>query len=58
MSRFKHAHVMGLVGICLDVDSAPYIVMPYMDNGSLLCYLKSERKWINLSEDTDEDEVN
>ena len=43
MSRFKHPHVMGLIGVCLDAGSAPYIVMPYMANGSLLEYLKKER---------------
>ena len=57
MSRFKHAHVMGLIGVCLDAGSAPYIVMPYMANGSLLHYLKSERKKHVLFEDSDEDEV-
>ena len=57
MSRFKHAHVMGLIGLCLDAGSAPYIVMPYMANGSLLKYLKKERKNLVFSEDADEDEV-
>ena len=57
MSRFKHAHVMGLIGVCLDSGSAPYIVMPYMANGSLLKYLKRERKNIVLTEDADEDDV-
>ena len=57
MSRFKHAHVMGLIGVCLDGGSAPYIIMPYMANGSLLKYLKRERGNIVLSENADEDEV-
>ena len=57
MSRFKHSHVMGLTGICLDAGSAPFIIMPYMANGSLLKYLKKERKNIVLSNDEDEDEV-
>ena len=57
MSRFKHAHVMGLIGVCLDAGSAPYIVMPYMANGSLLHYIKRERRNLVLAEDTDEDEV-
>ena len=57
MSRFKHAHVMGLIGVCLDGGSAPYIIMPYMANGSLLKYLKRERENIVLSENADEDEV-
>ena len=57
MSRFKHAHVMGLIGVCLDGGPAPYIIMPYMANGSLLKYLKKERANIVLSENADEDEV-
>ena len=57
MSRFKHAHVMGLIGVCLNAGSAPYIVMPYMANGSLLNYLKRERKRHVFFEDSDEDEV-
>ena len=57
MSRFKHAHVMGLIGVCLDAGSAPYIVMPYMANGSLLPYLKRERRNLVLDEGSDEDEV-
>ena len=57
MSRFKHAHVMGLIGVCLDAGPAPYIVMPYMANGSLLQYLKRERQNLVFVEGTDDDEV-
>ena len=57
MSRFKHAHVMGLIGVCIDAGSAPYIVMPYMANGSLRHYLKRERSNLVLPEHTDGDEV-
>ena len=57
MSRFKHTHVMGLIGVCLDAGSAPYIVMPFMTNGSLLKYLKRERESLVLLEGRDEDEV-
>ena len=57
MSKFKHSHVMGLIGVCLDAGSAPYIIMPYMANGSLLKWLKRERKNIVLLDETDEDEV-
>ena len=57
MSRFKHDHVMGLIGVCLDAGSTPHIVMPYMANGSLLKYLRKERTNFVLSEDADEDEV-
>ena len=57
MSRFKHGHVMGLIGVCLDADSAPFIIMPYMANGSLLQYLKKERDNIVISEEKDSDDV-
>ena len=42
MSRFKHAPVMGLIGVCLDAGSASCSEMPSMANGSLFPYLKSE----------------
>ena len=57
MSRFKHAHVMGLIGVCLDAGSAPFIIMPFMANGSLLKYLKMERENLIVSEENDDDEV-
>ena len=57
MKRFQHPHVMGLVGVCLDAGPAPYIIMPYMANGSLQSYLKKERKSLVLGEDADEDTV-
>ena len=57
MRKFKHPHVMGLIGVCLDAGPAPYIVMPYMANGSLLSYLKKERSSLVLKEDADEDLV-
>ena len=57
MSRFNHSHVMGLIGVCLDAGPAPYIVMPYMANGSLLHYLRNERHNIVFSQDIDEEKV-
>ena len=57
MSRFKHSHVMSLMGACLDTGSAPYIIMPYMANGSLLKYIKRERNNIVFYTESDEDEV-
>ena len=57
MRKFNHPHVMGLIGVCLNAGPAPYIVMPYMANGSLLSYLKKERSSLVLKEDADEDSV-
>ena len=57
MSRFKHVHVMGLIGVCLDAGSSPYIIMPYMDNGSLLNYLKRNRDKLIIVDEFNEEEV-
>ena len=43
MSKFNHPNVLKLSGVCLDGGPAPYIVMPFMANGSLLAYLREER---------------
>ena len=57
MKRFDHPHVMSLIGVCLDGGPAPYIVMPYLANGSLLSYLKRERSNLVLTTNHDEDQV-
>ena len=57
MCRFKHVHVMGLIGVCLDAGSSPYIIMPYMDNGSLLEYLKRNRDKLIIVDESNEEEV-
>ncbi len=58
MKRFKHPNVLGLIGVCIDAGPAPYLVLPYMENGSLLAYLKQERRNLVLSDSTDQDVVN
>ena len=57
MKHFDHPNVLGLIGVCLDAGPAPYMVMPYMANGSLLHYLKKERRNVVLSADVDDDVV-
>ncbi len=44
MKNFANLHVMSLKGVCLDGGPVPYIILPYMANGSLAAYLKKERK--------------
>ena len=48
MYRFDHPNVLKLSGVCLDGGPAPYIIMPFMANGSLLSYLKNERQSLFL----------
>ena len=44
MVSFKHPNVMTLIGMCENLSGGPAIVMPYMANGSVLDYLRRERK--------------
>jgi serine/threonine protein kinase len=44
MQEFNHPNVLTLIGVCLDGGPTPYIVMPFMSSGSLLSYLKENRK--------------
>ena len=46
MQNFKHLHVLNIIGVCVDAGPAPYIIMPFMTNGSLLSYIKKDK--INL----------
>lgn len=44
MRDFDHPNVMKFLGMCFDApEGFPYIILPYMVNGSLRDYLKSER---------------
>ena len=43
MKSFDHLHVLSLIGVSIDAGKAPFIVMPFMSNGSLLAYLRKER---------------
>ena len=44
MVNLNHPNVMKLIGICIDKQDTPYIVMPYMSLGSLLSYLRKNRE--------------
>ena len=57
MKQFNHPNIMNLIGVCMDAGPAPYIVMPFMANGSLLSYLRKERSNLLLDETADEDLV-
>ena len=49
MYKFKHQNVLTLNGVCLDGGPAPFIIMPFMANGSLLTYLKKNRNSLVIS---------
>jgi serine/threonine protein kinase len=53
MYKFNHPHILTLTGVCLDGGPAPYIIMPFMGNGSLLSYLRRERDTFVLQADSE-----
>ncbi len=57
MKDFDHPNVLTLKGVCLDGGPAPFIIMPFMANGSLLGYLKDNRKTLVLDPDTEMDDI-
>ena len=57
MQQFNHPNVLTLIGVCINLGSAPYIIMPFMAKGSLLTYLKKERSNIVLITDSDNDDI-
>ena len=56
MSKFDHPNVLTLNGVCLDGGPAPFIIMPFMTNGSLLAYLKKNRATLVIKSDNDQDD--
>ena len=53
MKHFDHPYVMTLIGVCVSVGGGPGIVMPFMENGSLLNYLRRDKKNIRIKDDQD-----
>ena len=53
MMWFNHPNVMSLIGVCIDVGEAPYVVMPFMINGSLLAYLKKNRSHFTSTDESE-----
>ena len=57
MNNFSHSNVLTLRGVCLDGGTVPYLIMPFMANGSLLAYLKKNRETlIVICENKDDDD--
>ena len=57
MKNFSHSNVLTLRGVCLDGGTVPYLIMPFMANGSLLAYLKKNRETlIVICENKDDDD--
>ena len=50
MINLTHPNVLTLRGVCIDRGPVPYIILPYMANGSLLNYLKKNKAFFMLSD--------
>ena len=57
MCSFDHPNVLTLIGVCLDGGPVPYIIMPFMANGSLLTYIRKNRKTLVFPKNNCEEEV-
>ena len=55
MKDFKHHNIMPLIGVCIDTTLG--VVMPFMENGSVLSYLKKHKETLLLNDDADIEEV-
>lgn len=41
MKDFQHENVLGLVGVCIDADGSPMVLLPLMPNGDLRTYVQN-----------------
>ena len=57
MQAFEHPHVMSLLGVCLDAGPGPSIIMPYMEHGNLLGYLRKDRANLIVTDEADPNSV-
>ena len=57
MDKLSHPHVMNLIGVSISNTLPPILIMPFMENGSLLSYLKKERNDLYLDYDVEEESV-
>jgi len=42
MTQFDHQHVLNIVGISFDANSLPMVVLPFMQHGDLLSFIRDE----------------
>ncbi|XP_052781960.1 hepatocyte growth factor receptor-like [Mya arenaria] len=40
MKDFQHTNVMTLIGVCFGIERLPLVVLPFLENGDLLTYIR------------------
>ncbi|XP_077994510.1 hepatocyte growth factor receptor-like [Glandiceps talaboti] len=48
MKDFDHPNVLSLIGVCIDEDQSPLIVLPYMKHGDLKSYIESPQRELTV----------
>ena len=56
MLTFSHPNVMPLIGLSFDGET-PLIIMPFMSNGTVLSYVRDNRKSLYFLESSDNIQV-
>ena len=49
MRDFRHDHVLRLIGIVIDADRMPLVILPFMSHGDLLSYIRDDQNVSRLS---------
>ena len=42
MRDFRHQHILQLIGIVIDSDKMPLVILPFMTHGDLLSYIRDD----------------
>jgi hypothetical protein len=50
MKNFEHCNVLKLRGICFDEDDFPIVILPCMQNGDLLSYIRDRDNILNIKD--------
>ncbi|XP_022099343.1 hepatocyte growth factor receptor-like isoform X2 [Acanthaster planci] len=43
MKDFKHPHVLELIGVCINSNNMPLVVLPFMKHGDVLTYIRDPK---------------
>ena len=55
MESLSHPHVMNIIGVSISNTLSPVLIMPFMETGSLLNYVKKEKSSLYLNYDEEEE---